>query len=107
MAEASLNTEDIGDWISFHRKCKEVFGFPDFYGENMDAWIDCLSYLDEGDGMSRFHLNKGEMLLIEITDTKHFKDRVPEIFDALVECSALVNFKYERSVLALVFTDRR
>ena len=107
MAEVCLNTEDVGDWDSFHRKCKEVLGFPDFYGENMDAWIDCLSYLDEGDGMSRFHLAKNEMLLIEITDTKRFNQRVPEIFDALVECSAFVNFRYERPVIALVFTDRR
>ena len=25
-----------------------VYG-PDFYGKNMDAWIDCMTYLDEPD----------------------------------------------------------
>ncbi len=83
--------------------CKEEFGFPDFYGMNMDAWIDCLTYLDEGDGMCRFSLTKGEMLHIEVFDTEDFNFRLPEIFDALVECSAFVNRRYESPVLSLVF----
>ncbi len=45
----------------------------------MDAWIDCLTYLDEDDGMSRFHLAKGEMLHIEISDTEDFNSRLPEL----------------------------
>jgi len=60
----------------------------------MDAWIDCLTYLDEKDGMSRFSLAKEEMLHIEISDTEDFNSRLPEIFDALVECSAFVNRRY-------------
>jgi hypothetical protein len=84
---------------------KETFGLPDFYGNNMDAWIDCLTYLREGDGMSRFHIGQNEMLEIEITDTRRFKERVPEIFDALVECSAFVNFRNFPPVIALIFTE--
>ncbi len=107
MATARLNTESISDWQSFHELCREVFGFPDFYGMNMDAWIDCLTYLDEDDGMSRFHLAEDEMLHIEVTDTESFNSRLPEIFDALVECSACVNKRYlaagKRPVLSLVF----
>ncbi len=82
-------------------------GFPDFYGMNMDAWIDCLTYLDEDDGMSRFHLAQGEVLQIEVTDTETFKARVPDVFDALVECCAFVNRRYIESgkqpALSLVF----
>lgn len=40
MATVRLPTERITDWESFHEVCREVFGFPDFYGMNMDAWID-------------------------------------------------------------------
>jgi len=105
MISVRLDTSDINDWDSFHLKCKEVFGFPDFYGMNMDAWIDCLTYVREGDGMSRFHLAENEMLDIEVTDLIKFKSRVPEIFDALVECSAFVNSRYQKPVLALVFTE--
>lgn len=91
MATARLNTEVITDWQSFHEVCREVFGFPEFYGMNMNAWIDCLSYLDEGDGMSRFHLAVGEMLHVEVPAAESFKARLPEIFDALVEGSAAAN----------------
>jgi hypothetical protein len=107
MATVRLDTSSISDWNSFHTTCRETFGFPDFYGRNMDAWIDCLAYLDEGDGMSRFHLGLGETLNIEITDTEPFKSRVPEIFDALVECTAFVNQRYlaagKSPLLSLVF----
>lgn len=94
MATAHLNTEAITDWRSFHETFREAFGFPDFYGMNMNAWIDCLSYIDDGDGMSRFHLAEGEMLNIEVSDTTSFNARLPEIFAALVECSAFVNQRY-------------
>lgn len=107
MATARLNTKSISDWQSFHKVCRETFGFPDFYGMNMNAWIDCLTYLDEGDGMSHFHLAEGEMLHIEVSATKSFNSRLPEIFDALVECSAFVNQRYieagKSPVLSLIF----
>src|SRR5438552_12926068 len=94
MATVRLDTSSISDWRSFHVTCREAFGFPDFYGMNMNAWIDCLTYLDESDGMSRFHLAPGELLHIEVLDTKSFNDRLPEIFDALIECSAFVKMRY-------------
>lgn len=30
---------------NFHLKMAEIFGFPDFYGKNLAALIDCLSDL--------------------------------------------------------------
>ena len=107
MATTRLETESISDWQSFHSACRDVFGFPDFYGKNMDAWIDCMSYLDEDAGMTRFNLAPGEGLHIEVTATESFNRRLPEIFDALVECSAFVNRRYvedgKAPVLSLVF----
>jgi hypothetical protein len=73
----------------------------------MNAWIDCLSYLDEDDRMSRFTLGKGELLHVGISDTEDFNFRLPETFDALVECSAFVNRRYvddgKSPVLSLLF----
>jgi barstar (barnase inhibitor) len=60
MAKVRIKTEAITDWQSFHESFKREMGFPDFYGMNMNAWIDCLTYLDEEDGMSRFHLRERE-----------------------------------------------
>jgi hypothetical protein len=91
MACVRIITEDIQDWTSFHQEFKRAMELPDFYGMNMNAWIDCLTYLDEGDGMSRFHLAAGVMLHIEIPDAAGFKSRWPEIFEALVDCTAYVN----------------
>ncbi|MEO6588279.1 MAG: barstar family protein [Pyrinomonadaceae bacterium] len=91
MTFVRINTEQITDWASFHSVCKEAFGFPDFYGNNMNAWIDCMSYLSEDVGMTKFKLAEDEMLHIETMETEDFKTRLPEIFDALIECSAFVN----------------
>jgi len=107
MATVRLETELITDWQCFHEVCREAFGFPDFYGMNMDAWIDCMSYLDEDAGMTRFHLANSEMLHIEVSATEAFNQRLPKIFDALVECSAFVNQRYVKDgkapLLSLVF----
>jgi hypothetical protein len=94
MATAILPTGDITDWTSFHATCQRVLGFPAFYGANMNAWIDCLTYLDEGDGMSRFELGASEVLVIEVPEAIAFRDRLPEIFAALLECAAFVNQRY-------------
>lgn len=107
MAVVRLNTNTITDWASFHLACKEAFGFPDFYGANMNAWIDCLSYLSEDDKMTKFVLSKNEILHIEVTNTEDFKARLVELFDALVECSACANNRYvetaENNRLSLIF----
>jgi hypothetical protein len=107
MATVRLDTELITDWQSFHEASKKAFGFPSFYGMNMDGWIDCLSYLYEDDNMTRFHLDEGETLQIEVSATDFFKRRVPEIFDALIECTFFVNQRYVEDgkppALSLVF----
>jgi len=74
---------------------------------NIAAWIDCLSYLDEDAGMTRFNLTASEVLHLEVSATESFKRKLPEIFDALVECSAFVNQGYVDSgrapALSLIF----
>ncbi|MBK9162967.1 MAG: barstar family protein [Acidobacteria bacterium] len=108
MAAVRFESSNVQDWKSFHEYCMEVFGFPDFYGKNMDAWIDCMSSLDE-EGMTRFLIKPDEMLQIEITETEAFRTRLREIFDAFVDCSAFVNQRYTDSgrtpALSLVFVN--
>lgn len=41
-----IDTHLIKDWKSFHDVFSETFGFPKFYGRNIDAWNDCMSSLD-------------------------------------------------------------
>jgi RNAse (barnase) inhibitor barstar len=37
-----IDTTEITDWPSFHQVFSQKLGFPAFYGNNMDAFIDCL-----------------------------------------------------------------
>jgi hypothetical protein len=107
MATAHLNTDSITDWQSLHETCRKAFGFPGFYGMNLNTWIDCMSYLDEDTGMTRFILAEGEMLHIEVADTASFNRRLPEVLDELVECSAIMNQRCLQAgrapVLSLIF----
>lgn len=100
----------ITDWDSFHDVFAEVFAFPDFYGRNMNAWIDCLTYLDEPeDAMTQIHVEPGHVVVIQIKHIKDFAQRCPEQYAALVECSAFVNWRRievgEGPVIALSFHD--
>ncbi len=98
----------IKDWASFHDLFAEVFGFPGFYGRNMNAWNDCMTSLDAPeDGLSSVHVAPGDVVVLCISGAADLKKRCPEICDALVECSAFVNWrrieKGEPAVLALSF----
>ena len=87
-----LESKRITDWDSYHSVFAETMGFPDFYGRNQDAWIDCMSYLDDaGAGMTRFTVSRGELFHLEIADAEDFQRRLPEIFRAFIECVAIVN----------------
>jgi len=107
MATVHLDTQRITDRESFHFVCQKVFGFPDFYGMNMDAWIDCMSSLDDDAKMTRFALAEDEVLTIQVSDTEDFNKRLPEVFDLLVECTSFVNRRYveqhQLPRIALVF----
>ena len=94
MADVTLDTKRIRDWETFHDVCAQAFGFPEFYGRNMNAWIDCLTYLDEGDGMSRFMLSPGEYLYIHLPNFEVLQALVPEVAQALLDCTAFVNRRY-------------
>lgn len=106
MAEVTLDTSRISDWKSFHEVCAECFGFPSFYGHNMNAWIDCLTYLDEGDGMSRFVLAPDEDLRIYLSNYESFAATHADICQELLLCVSFVNLRsVERQVrprLALI-----
>jgi RNAse (barnase) inhibitor barstar len=108
VTKAVIEGRNIRDWSSFHDEFARVFGFPDFYGRNMNAWIDCLTSLDaEDDGMTTIHVSPGSVLTLEIAGAADLKDRCQEQFDAIVECAAFVNWRRveigEPPVLAVSF----
>jgi len=105
---AKIDCARISDWESFHNEFASVFGFPGFYGRNMNAWIDCMTYIDDpDDGMTSIHCAPGKVLTIELEHVRDFKERCPELFAAIVECSAFANWRRiemgQGPVLALSF----
>lgn len=76
----------------------------------MKAWIDCMSYLDEpGSGRTKITCSKGDFFLLDLQNVHDFKKRCPELYDSLIECAAVVNYRRvevgERPLLMLYFYD--
>ena len=92
--EVKIDLREVVDWSSFHSVFKRTMGFPDFYGANMSAWIDCMTSVDSPeDGMSAVHAPCGGVLVVALESVSDFKKRCPEIFDALVSSAAFVNWR--------------
>ena len=105
-----IETRRIVDWESFHDEFASAFGFPGFYGRNMNAWIDCMTSLDDtGAGMSKIHCAPGSVVTLAVEDVQDFARRCPEQYAALIECAAFVNWRRieqgQGSVLALSFNN--
>ncbi|MEN0020412.1 MAG: barstar family protein [Planctomycetota bacterium] len=81
----------ITDMESFHDEFARTFGFPDFYGRNMDAWIDCFNYVDSDDGMRSLTIEPGEILTIHVRSFEAMNSASPQAVRALLECAAFVN----------------
>ena len=76
MPVVRIPTSRISDWDSFHRVFAEAMGFPDFYGRNMSAWIDCMTSLDSpGDGMTRIHRTPPDVVVLQLENVKTFPPR--------------------------------
>lgn len=105
MPTVRLDAAPIRDWDSFHSIFASTFGFPVFYGRNMDAWIDCMTSLDApAEGMTSIHGSAFDPVVLQVDNI----DAVPkEIVDALVESVAFVNWRRmevgEPAVLMLAF----
>jgi hypothetical protein len=103
----TIDASRITNWETFHDVFAAALGFPDFYGRNMNAWIDCMTTLDDHEPLTAIRLATGEFLTLAIDHIDDLALRCPEIYTALVDCSAFVNWRrIERGappVLALSF----
>ncbi|MBC7573551.1 MAG: barstar family protein [Herminiimonas sp.] len=95
MARVTLDGAAMTDWAAFHDASQAVFGFPEFYGRSMDAWIDCLSYLRDDDGMSAIRLGPDEVLDIEIANSAAWRAAQPDMLEEVLYCIAGINERYE------------
>jgi len=108
MKLVKVDTRRISDWDTFHDVFAEVFGFPGFYGRNPNAWIDCMTSLDDPAAeLTKIHVPSGEVVVLELEHVDDFVGRCPEQFEEIVDCASFVNWRrIERgfpAVMALSF----
>jgi RNAse (barnase) inhibitor barstar len=74
----SLTTED-----AFHDRFASAFRFPDYYGRNMNAWIDCMTDHCPSHGFISIHIENVSIL----------KTEAQQLFESLVDCCAFINWR--------------
>lgn len=99
MTKINIDMEPVKDWDSFHDKFAEVFGFPDFYGRNMNAWVDCMSDLSGPRlvGMSKVEFAANEDVLLCIKGMDDFGARCPDVLAAFLLATSQVNVRMQSS----------
>lgn len=88
-----IDAKEINTWDNFHDVFYSVFEFPSYYGRNMDAWIDCMTDLD--DTVFTYIKNVSEII-------------DGDIYNSLIECSAFANYRFIESgkpVIAFAFWE--
>ncbi len=91
MPTIRIDGKRISDWGSFHTVFAQAFGFPDFYGRNMNAWIDCMTSLDEpADGLTSVQGSATDPVVLQLDNANALPT---ELFEAITECAAFVNWR--------------
>ncbi|WP_298546885.1 barstar family protein [uncultured Aquimarina sp.] len=61
----------LKNWKSFHSEFKKEMNFPDYYGENMNARINCVDEMTD------------KPTLLKIDNGKYLKENVLKLFNAI------------------------
>ncbi len=94
MRKIYLDLNEAHDKKSLHEYLKRRFGFPDYYGANLDALYDCLTSIAEPTAVG-FFLPTPDGSDIDI-DYLVYLDRVKQVFMGAEE---------ENGQLAVIFGD--
>jgi RNAse (barnase) inhibitor barstar len=75
-----IDTKLIKNINEFYDLFAKICNFPDYYGNNMDAWLDCMS-----------DLQVKKNLIFELNHFAEFNKLLPEISKELLECFTFLN----------------
>jgi Barstar (barnase inhibitor) len=89
-----LDMRRIHGWGDLHDLFIKAFGFPDSYSRNMNSWMTAMAALDDpAKALSTLHIPPGTLLVLELDSVDEFAERAPKQYEALVECTAIVNWR--------------
>lgn len=92
MKRVNVPSVALASFERFHDVFADVLGFPDFYGRTLDAWIDCLSDIDDpSTGMTRVHVEPGGVLVLDVECGATLEH---EVLAGLIDCAAFVNRRF-------------
>lgn len=79
--EMVIDSKGVDTADKMHTKLKHAFGFPDFYGANIHALIDCLGDIRYPEyGMSEVAIGENEVLNLTIKNFPYENDIIINIF---------------------------
>lgn len=85
-----IDGSKIHDFDSFHTVLAEAFGFPEYYGGNMNGWIDCMTSIDSPeDGMTRVRATAADPIVLRIDEVSAMPK---ELVNTLNDGAAFVNW---------------
>ena len=100
-----IDASKITSEDALHDIFSVAFGFPDYYGRNMSAFVDCLSHLDEEE--NKIQVKEGEILVIQLNNIENLKTKYPKLYELIIETVAFVNWRRMEinlpAILALSF----
>jgi RNAse (barnase) inhibitor barstar len=93
--QINIDFATIVDWQSFHSQFQQKMGFPDFYSNNMNAWIDCMSSIDAPeDGMCKVTVSKNLSLNIHVSGLEAVLKTCPDVANGFLECVIHLNQRF-------------
>lgn len=103
-----IDGRKLVDRNNLHEALSVAFGFPAWCGTGFDAWADCLTSLDAPThGMTSVHAPPGGVVVLQIDNCKHLRNRRPDLLDRIAELAAFVNWSKidvgEPAVIALAY----
>ena len=79
--ELFIDFKDVDTLDKMHEKLKQAFGFPDFYGANFNALIDCLSGIRYPEyEMSELTIGEDEILSLTIKNFPYDDESIIKTF---------------------------
>ena len=85
--EMVIDFKDVDTVDKMHKELKQAFGFPDFYGANFNALIDCLGDIRYPEYvMSKLSIGEDEMLSLTIKNFPYDDELIVNNFFYAIKC---------------------